>query len=137
VLGSSIALYDPPIRVAEEFAMLDVISGGRLVAGFPVDTPIRNRTANAKRGRFYARGSGKRPQQIVLRSHDTNLAVRHLDALGKRAEVIATVAAARDPYPLAGCRSELPHHGRRDGLLPGASEGRRRSLRIGLRLIAD
>ncbi|HXO92108.1 MAG TPA: LLM class flavin-dependent oxidoreductase, partial [Stellaceae bacterium] len=29
VLGSSIALYDPPIRVAEEFAMLDVISGGR------------------------------------------------------------------------------------------------------------
>jgi len=25
VLGSSIALYDPPIRVAEEFAMLDVI----------------------------------------------------------------------------------------------------------------
>jgi alkanesulfonate monooxygenase SsuD/methylene tetrahydromethanopterin reductase-like flavin-dependent oxidoreductase (luciferase family) len=38
VLGSSIALYDPPIRVAEEFAMLDVISGGRLVAGFPVGT---------------------------------------------------------------------------------------------------
>ena len=28
VLGSSIALYDPPIRVAEEFAMLDVIWAG-------------------------------------------------------------------------------------------------------------
>ena len=27
VLGSSIAPYDPPIRVAEEFAMLDVMSG--------------------------------------------------------------------------------------------------------------
>jgi alkanesulfonate monooxygenase SsuD/methylene tetrahydromethanopterin reductase-like flavin-dependent oxidoreductase (luciferase family) len=40
VLGSSIALYDPPIRVAEEFAMLDVISGGRLVAGFPVGTSM-------------------------------------------------------------------------------------------------
>jgi alkanesulfonate monooxygenase SsuD/methylene tetrahydromethanopterin reductase-like flavin-dependent oxidoreductase (luciferase family) len=40
VLGSSIALYEPPIRVAEEFAMLDVISGGRLVAGFPVGTPM-------------------------------------------------------------------------------------------------
>src|SRR5690606_37525876 len=38
VLGNSIALYDPPTRVAEEFAMLDVISGGRLVAGFPVGT---------------------------------------------------------------------------------------------------
>jgi alkanesulfonate monooxygenase SsuD/methylene tetrahydromethanopterin reductase-like flavin-dependent oxidoreductase (luciferase family) len=36
VLGNSIALYNPPVRVAEELAMLDVISGGRLVAGFPV-----------------------------------------------------------------------------------------------------
>ncbi|MEL6983645.1 MAG: LLM class flavin-dependent oxidoreductase, partial [Actinomycetota bacterium] len=27
VIGNSIALYNPPIRVAEEFAMLDVISG--------------------------------------------------------------------------------------------------------------
>lgn len=38
VLGSSIALYNPPLRAAEEFAMLDCISGGRLVAGFPVGT---------------------------------------------------------------------------------------------------
>jgi alkanesulfonate monooxygenase SsuD/methylene tetrahydromethanopterin reductase-like flavin-dependent oxidoreductase (luciferase family) len=36
VLGNSIALYNPPVRVAEEFAMLDCISGGRLIAGFPV-----------------------------------------------------------------------------------------------------
>ena len=40
VLGNSIALYNPPIRVAEEFAMLDVISGGRLVAGFPIGTSM-------------------------------------------------------------------------------------------------
>ncbi len=40
VLGNSIALYNPPIRVAEEFAMLDVMSGGRLVAGFPVGTSM-------------------------------------------------------------------------------------------------
>ena len=40
VIGNSIACYNPPIRVAEEFAMLDVISGGRLVAGFPVGTPM-------------------------------------------------------------------------------------------------
>src|SRR4051812_44785763 len=38
VLGNSVALYNPPIRVAEEMAMMDVISGGRLVAGFPVGT---------------------------------------------------------------------------------------------------
>ena len=40
VLGNSLALYNPPIRVAEEFAMLDCISGGRLVAGFPVGTSM-------------------------------------------------------------------------------------------------
>jgi alkanesulfonate monooxygenase SsuD/methylene tetrahydromethanopterin reductase-like flavin-dependent oxidoreductase (luciferase family) len=40
VMGASLALYNPPIRVAEEFAMIDCISGGRLVAGFPVGTPM-------------------------------------------------------------------------------------------------
>ena len=40
VLGNSIALYNPPIRVAEEFAMLDVMSGGRLIAGFPVGSSM-------------------------------------------------------------------------------------------------
>ncbi|HLZ08888.1 MAG TPA: LLM class flavin-dependent oxidoreductase, partial [Chloroflexota bacterium] len=40
VMGNSLALYNPPIRVAEEFAMLDVMSGGRLVAGFPVGTSM-------------------------------------------------------------------------------------------------
>src|SRR5205085_11556672 len=40
VMGNSVALYNPPTRVAEEMAMLDVMSGGRLVAGFPVGTPM-------------------------------------------------------------------------------------------------
>ena len=40
VLGNSLALYNPPTRVAEEFAMIDVISGGRLIAGFPVGSPM-------------------------------------------------------------------------------------------------
>ena len=40
VLGNSVALYDPPTRVAEEMAMLDVVSGGRLIAGFPVGTSM-------------------------------------------------------------------------------------------------
>jgi alkanesulfonate monooxygenase SsuD/methylene tetrahydromethanopterin reductase-like flavin-dependent oxidoreductase (luciferase family) len=39
LMGNSVALYNPPIRVAEEMAMLDVMSNGRLVAGFPVGTP--------------------------------------------------------------------------------------------------
>ncbi len=40
VMGDSVALYNPPLRAAEELAMLDVVSGGRLVAGFPVGTPM-------------------------------------------------------------------------------------------------
>ncbi|MCC6381354.1 MAG: LLM class flavin-dependent oxidoreductase [Dehalococcoidia bacterium] len=40
VMGNSIALYNPPLRVAEELAMLDVLSGGRVVAGFPVGTSM-------------------------------------------------------------------------------------------------
>ncbi|MCZ6893068.1 MAG: LLM class flavin-dependent oxidoreductase [Gammaproteobacteria bacterium] len=35
-LGSTAVFQNPPIRVAEEYAMLDCISEGRVVAGFPV-----------------------------------------------------------------------------------------------------
>jgi alkanesulfonate monooxygenase SsuD/methylene tetrahydromethanopterin reductase-like flavin-dependent oxidoreductase (luciferase family) len=36
VIGNALPLYGHPIRVAEEFAMLDVLSGGRLNAGFVI-----------------------------------------------------------------------------------------------------
>ena len=50
VLGNSIALYNPPIRVAEEFAMLDVMSGGRLVAGFARTVNLRPETLRRAAG---------------------------------------------------------------------------------------
>jgi len=40
MLGTSLPLYNPPTRLAEELAMLDVVSGGRLVAGLPVGTTM-------------------------------------------------------------------------------------------------
>ena len=40
VLGNSVALYDPPVRVAEEMAMVDLLSRGRLISGFPVGTAM-------------------------------------------------------------------------------------------------
>jgi alkanesulfonate monooxygenase SsuD/methylene tetrahydromethanopterin reductase-like flavin-dependent oxidoreductase (luciferase family) len=36
VLGNAMPLYEHPLRVGEELAMLDVISGGRLIAGMVV-----------------------------------------------------------------------------------------------------
>ncbi|MBX5437197.1 MAG: LLM class flavin-dependent oxidoreductase [Alicyclobacillaceae bacterium] len=40
ILGDSLALYNPPVRVAEELAALDVVTGGRVIAGFPVGTSM-------------------------------------------------------------------------------------------------
>ncbi|MFO0964070.1 MAG: LLM class flavin-dependent oxidoreductase [Gemmataceae bacterium] len=36
VIGNALPLYNPPLRVAEEFAMLDVMSNGRLIAGLVI-----------------------------------------------------------------------------------------------------
>jgi alkanesulfonate monooxygenase SsuD/methylene tetrahydromethanopterin reductase-like flavin-dependent oxidoreductase (luciferase family) len=38
--GNSLALYNPPTRVAEEIAMLDCLSGGRIIAGIVFGTPM-------------------------------------------------------------------------------------------------
>ncbi len=40
LLGNSVALYNPPVRVAEEMAVLDLMSRGRIIAGFPVGTSM-------------------------------------------------------------------------------------------------
>jgi alkanesulfonate monooxygenase SsuD/methylene tetrahydromethanopterin reductase-like flavin-dependent oxidoreductase (luciferase family) len=40
LLGNSIALRKPAIRVAEEVGMLDTISGGRIISGFPVGSSM-------------------------------------------------------------------------------------------------
>jgi|DewCreStandDraft_5_1066085.scaffolds.fasta_scaffold00408_6 alkanesulfonate monooxygenase SsuD/methylene tetrahydromethanopterin reductase-like flavin-dependent oxidoreductase (luciferase family) len=39
-MGSTLATTQPPHRIAEEYAMLDCISGGRLVAGVPMGTSM-------------------------------------------------------------------------------------------------
>jgi alkanesulfonate monooxygenase SsuD/methylene tetrahydromethanopterin reductase-like flavin-dependent oxidoreductase (luciferase family) len=40
VIGNSLALYNPPTRIAEEMAYLDCLSDGRLIAGFVFGTPM-------------------------------------------------------------------------------------------------
>lgn len=61
VMGNSLALYNPPLRVAEEMAMLDCLSGGRLVAGFPVGTPMDTCFAY-----------GQNPSQLRARYHEAH-----------------------------------------------------------------
>ena len=39
-MGATLPTTQPPIRVAEEYAMLDCISGGRLIAGMPLGSPM-------------------------------------------------------------------------------------------------
>jgi alkanesulfonate monooxygenase SsuD/methylene tetrahydromethanopterin reductase-like flavin-dependent oxidoreductase (luciferase family) len=56
-MGRSLGKTREPVRVAEEYAMIDVISGGRLVAGFPVglsyDASVNNGIPPVDvRGRF-------------------------------------------------------------------------------------
>src|SRR5471030_1864608 len=36
VIGNALPLYNPPLRVAEEFAMHDVMSNGRMIAGMVI-----------------------------------------------------------------------------------------------------
>src|SRR5258705_1188768 len=45
-LGSTLPSTTPPTRIAEEYAMLDCISGGRLVARFPTGLPSHATISN-------------------------------------------------------------------------------------------
>lgn len=40
IIGDSLALYNPPVRVAEEVAWLDCLSDGRVISGFVFGTPM-------------------------------------------------------------------------------------------------
>ena len=46
-LGSTLPSTSPPTRIAEEYALIDCISGGRLVAGFPTGLPTDATISNA------------------------------------------------------------------------------------------
>lgn len=67
VIGDSLALYNPPTRVAEELAYLDCLSEGRLIAGFVFGTPMDSTFAYGTtpvelRDRFHE------ARELVLRS---------------------------------------------------------------------
>ncbi|MEW6731621.1 MAG: LLM class flavin-dependent oxidoreductase [Acidobacteriota bacterium] len=57
IIGNALPLHDDPLRVAEEIAMLDVISGGRIISGFVRGTGMEYYSYNVNpahsRERFY------------------------------------------------------------------------------------
>ncbi|MFF5988373.1 LLM class flavin-dependent oxidoreductase [Prauserella flavalba] len=83
-MGRSLGKAREPIRVAEEYASIDVMSGGRLVAGFPIglhyDASINN---------------GVPPIEIRPR-FDENL------------ELLLRAWSAREPFPFNGRFSQYP-----------------------------
>jgi len=83
VMGNSLALYNPPLRVAEELAMLDCMSGGRLIAGFPVGTPMDT---------CYA--YGQNPSQLRERYHEAH-------------DLIVRAWAADEPFVFHGRYNQL------------------------------
>src|SRR5262245_43608487 len=85
-------------------------SGVRISSG----APLRYKTGNAKTRRFRARSGDERTQEYALRSHDANFFRVDFDALGERAQVVATVAAALGAHPSAGLPGECLERLRRD-----------------------
>ena len=47
LIGNPLPIHDNPVRAAEEIAMLDLISGGRIISGFVRGTGIEQLSTNA------------------------------------------------------------------------------------------
>lgn len=98
VLGNSLALYNPPQRVAEEFAMLDCISGGRIIAGFPVGTPMDTCYAygvnpSELRARYYE------AHDIVRRAWKNKQAFDYNGRFNQHRYINITPRPVQDPHP--------------------------------------
>jgi len=47
LIGNPLPIHDNPVRIAEEIAMLDLISGGRIISGFVRGTGVEQLSTNA------------------------------------------------------------------------------------------
>ncbi|MDX8359077.1 hypothetical protein [Sphingopyxis terrae] len=75
-------------------------------------------------------------QQIALRAEKPDLSNINLHALCKRTELLAVIAAALDPHPLACGSRKLRQHVGRERLLARSTEGGSHALGVGPSLIA-
>ena len=66
ILGNVLTLYDHPLRVAEDLAMLDVISGGRVISGQVVGTGNEFFSYNVNP--TYARERFREAHELILKA---------------------------------------------------------------------
>lgn len=85
VIGDSLALYNPPTRVAEELAYLDCLSDGRLIAGFVFGTPMDTTFAY-----------GRVPAEVRDRFHEAR-------------ELVLRAWREREPFAFNGKYTQLRH----------------------------
>lgn len=83
VIGDSLALYNPPTRVAEELAYLDCLSGGRVIAGMVFGTPMDSTFAY-----------GRVPVELRERFHEAR-------------ELILRAWSAQEPFSFNGKYTQL------------------------------
>jgi len=67
VLGRSLGKTREPLKIAEEYALLDVISGGRLIAGFPVGLSY-DANLNAALPAIETRERYREHRELILRA---------------------------------------------------------------------
>jgi alkanesulfonate monooxygenase SsuD/methylene tetrahydromethanopterin reductase-like flavin-dependent oxidoreductase (luciferase family) len=64
LIGNPLPIHDNPVRVAEEIAMLDLISGGRIISGFVRGTGVEQLSTNANPA--YNRERFEEAYQLIL-----------------------------------------------------------------------
>ena len=105
ILGNGICLRDNPLRVAEEVAMIDVISGGRVISGLRPRHRLRVLLARP-RSHGLARAllrSARPDRESVDRTRTFRLGRRALPVpLRQRLAAAVTKTAPADLLPLAG-----------------------------------
>ena len=98
VLGRSLGKTREPLKIAEEYAMLDVISGGRLVAGFPVGLSY---DANINQGipGVETRGRFKEGYEVLRRAWASQEPFAFNGRYSQYANVNMWPRPVQDPHP--------------------------------------
>ena len=98
VLGRSLGKTREPLKIAEEYAMLDVMSGGRLVAGFPVGLSY---DANINQGipGVDTRGRFREGYELVRRAWEAEEAFPFNGRFSQYAHVNVWPRPVQQPHP--------------------------------------